>query len=88
MPRSSTGVQRVASATRLQAVARGKEARHATRMQQVESVYGVNAKETKPPTEVERLRARIAALEKENRMLKLRLSPLPKEAASAAPSAL
>lgn len=85
MPRPSrNGAQRVASATKLQAVARGKEARNATRMQQIESVYGANVKEAKPPTEVERLRARITALEKENRMLKLRLSPLPQEAASAA----
>lgn len=56
-------------------------------MHQITSVYGGNAKETKPQSEVERLRARIAALEKENRMLKLRLQPLPKEAASTAGNA-
>lgn len=84
---SAKGLARQASVTKLQAVMRGKKTRNEARMEQISAVYGANVKEPKFPNEVERLRARIAALEKENRMLKLRLEPLSKHAASAAGTA-
>ena len=59
--------------------------REAARFQQVKDVYG-GAEPTKT-SEVSRLRARIEELEKENRMLKLRLQPPDKQAAQKAGSA-
>ena len=56
-------------------------------MQAVKNVYGAAPEPHKKPTEVGRLRARIEELEKENRMLKLRLEPPDKQAATKAGSA-
>ena len=60
---------------------RGTQARSNTqelRAAQLNAAYGGAPKlERQPTTEVGRLHARIEALEKENRLLKLRLEPLP-----------
>ena len=85
---SEGGRKRMGAAQKMQAVARGNSTRHALkeaqRYQQVKEVYG----SAEPPkTEIARLRARVEELEKENRVLKLRLAPPDKEAAQKAGSA-
>ena len=81
---SARGQVRGAAAQKVQAIARGNSARRLLRETQLKEVYGGTEK---PLSEVEKLRQRIAHLEKENRMLKLRLEPLPQNAADTAGSA-
>jgi hypothetical protein len=86
-PLSKKGKHRADAATAVQSIVRGKAARTGSRdsqrMDQIESVYGkAPPTSPKPASELDRLRLKMGELEKQNRMLQLRLEPLPAQAAS------
>ena len=88
-----------AAATRIQSVERGNSARKhlakaesskghvhkqgSERIKQVKDVYGIHDPSSKPKSQVDVLKERIAALEKENKMLRLRLEASPSHTAPA-----